>query len=118
MKFKSSKIYIDWVREFYNNMDIEKSGPVKTFVRGKWIKINAGDIANFVDIPVVENPEYPIPENLQVPIDYDLMAITICGADTHWLGGILPHGETDCGVLVSQPICLPQPGTQGPHFRC
>ena len=93
LKFESSKIYVDWVREFYNNMEIEESGSLKTYVRGKWITITMDDIVDFIDIPVVENPNYPTLENSQVPIDYDLVCTTICGADTRWPGGILPRGN-------------------------
>ena len=93
MKFESSKIYVDWVREFYNNLEIEESGSLKTYVLGKWIMITTGDIADFIDIPMVENQDYPIPKNSQFPIDYDLVGTTICGVDTRWPGGILPHGN-------------------------
>ncbi|XXG69649.1 hypothetical protein AAC387_Pa06g2461 [Persea americana] len=72
-------------------MEIEDSGSIKTFVRGKWITIAAADIADFIDIPVAANLDSPIPENTQ--IDYDLVATTICGANTAWPDGIIPHGN-------------------------
>ena len=92
MKFESKKIYVDWVQEFYNNMQIEDSGSIKTFVREKWITISLVDIADFFDIPVVENPDYPIPANTQ--INYDDVATTICGAVTAaWPGVLILHGK-------------------------
>ena len=58
-------------------MEVEDSGNIKTNVWGKWITISTADLVDFIDIPEVENPDYPIPENTQ--IDYDMVGTTICG---------------------------------------
>ncbi|XXG76621.1 hypothetical protein AAC387_Pa08g0928 [Persea americana] len=89
--FHPKQIYVEWVKEFYNNMEIQDSVNLKTYVRGKWITISAADLADFIDIPEVENSDYPIPEN--TPIDYDSVGTTICGEPTAWLGGLIPHGN-------------------------
>lgn len=87
-------------------MDILESGSLKTYVRGKWLTIYVADIENFIEIPVVKNPDYPISNELQVPIDYDLVATTICGADTRWSGGTLPHGNlTDEYQFLNRFVC-------------
>lgn len=102
--FHSKQIYVDWVREFYNNMEIQDSGNLKTYVRGKWITISASDLADFIDIPEVENPDYPIPANTQ--IDYDLVGLTICGEPTAWPGGLIPHGNlTDEYRFLNRFVC-------------
>lgn len=93
LKFETSAIYIDWVREFYCNMELVSSTFLKTFVQGKWITITAADIVDFLDIPIVEGPDYPLPEDSQVLIDYDLISTTLCGEDTLWPSGCLPHGN-------------------------
>ena len=72
-------------------MENEDNGALKTFVRGKWITVSTDAISDFIDIPVDQNPNYPIPANTQ--INYDDVATTICGAITAWPGGILPHGN-------------------------
>ena len=93
LKFKTSEIYVNWVHEVYNNMDLESSASLKTFVRGKWITISTANIAEFLDIPIVENCDYPILENSQVNIDYDMVGTTLYGEETNWPGGCLPHGN-------------------------
>ena len=72
-------------------MEVEDNGDIKTYVRGKWISLSPAILADFLEIPVVENPHYPIPANSQ--INYDDVATTICGAGTAWPGGLLPHGN-------------------------
>ena len=91
VKFNSSKIFVDWVREFYNIIEVEDNGAIKTYVSGKWITISIVDIADFLDILEVTNPDYPIPANTQ--IDYDLVGTTICGEPTAWPSGLIPHGN-------------------------
>ena len=82
---------MEWVREFYNNMEVEDSRAVKTFVRGKSLTISVDDIAGFIDISVEQNLDYPIPTNTQ--INYDDVTTTICGAVTTWPRGLIPHGN-------------------------
>ena len=72
-------------------MELEDNGAIKTYVRGKWITISVADIADFLDIPKVMNPDYPIPANTQ--IDYDLVGTTICGEPIAWPSGLIPHGN-------------------------
>lgn len=93
LKFEISKIYTDRVREFYSKMDFVASAILKTYVRGTWITIYVDDIAEFLDIPVVEDCDYPIPEDSQVSINYDMIVTTLCGEDTCWPGGYVPHGN-------------------------
>lgn len=57
MKFNTKKIHVNWVREFYCNLEIVDSEKMKTFVRGKWLTISVEDIADFINIPVVDNPD-------------------------------------------------------------
>ena len=90
VKFESKQIVVDWLREFYNNMEVEDNGDLKTYVRGKWISISSAILADFIKIPVVENPHYPIPANTQ--INYEV-ATTIFGAVIAWSGGLIPHGN-------------------------
>lgn len=63
-------------------MELVSSASLKTFGRSKWITISVADIAEFLDIPIVEDCDYPIPVDSQVPIDYDLIGSTICGEET------------------------------------
>ncbi|RWR92122.1 protein MAINTENANCE OF MERISTEMS-like protein [Cinnamomum micranthum f. kanehirae] len=93
MKFSTKKIHVDWVRESYCNLEIVNSGKIKSFVRGKWITMTVQDIADFIDIPIVHNSDCPIPDELHAPINYDLVATTICGAEISWPGGLLSHGN-------------------------
>lgn len=89
VRFESKEIYVDWVHEFYNNIEVEDNGRLKTFGRGKWITVSTDVIANFIHMPVVANPDHPIPADTQ--IIYDDVATTICGAVTAWPRGLLPH---------------------------
>ena len=89
VKFDTKQIVVDWVREFYNNMEVEDNWDIKTYVRGKWISFSPAILADFIEIPMVENAHYPIPANTQ--INYDEVATTICGAVTTWPGGLISH---------------------------
>ena len=91
VKFETKQIVVDWVREFYNNMEVEDNGDLKTFVRGKWISISPAVLADFIKIPVVGNPHYPIPANTQ--INYDEVATTIYEAVNAWPVGLISHGN-------------------------
>lgn len=94
VKFETKVVYTDWVREFYCNLEFDDStNSLKTFVRGKAITISVGDVADFLDIPCVQQCDYPIPEDSQGPIDYDRIGTILCGEETLWPSGLLPHGS-------------------------
>ena len=66
--------------------------------------MTSADIASFMDIPVVKNPDYPIPANTR--IDYNLVGTTICGVHTVWPGGLIPHGNlTDEYRFLNRFVC-------------
>lgn len=60
MKFEFNDIMVDWVREFYNNMDIVSANEVKTYVRGNWFTITPDELGEFLDILVLAAFDYPV----------------------------------------------------------
>ncbi|KAJ8638644.1 hypothetical protein MRB53_012911 [Persea americana] len=93
MSFELNEILGDWVRKFYNNMDIVSAEMFKTYVRGKWIIVNPSELGEFLDIPVPDEYDYPIPHDSQEPVNYDIVGTTICGQVIHWPRRLLPHGN-------------------------
>ena len=79
MKFDVTNILVDWVREFYNNMDVVLASEVKTYVRGLSLIVTPAKLGEFLDIPVLAEFDYPVSSDTIGSIDYDEVATTLCG---------------------------------------
>ncbi|XXG80317.1 hypothetical protein AAC387_Pa09g1223 [Persea americana] len=93
MKFDATEILVDWVREFYNNMDVVSASEVKTYVHGKWLTITSTELTEFLDIPMLAKFDYPISSATLGRIDYDEVATTLCGRETRWIERVLLYGR-------------------------
>ena len=93
MKYDTTEILVDWVREFFNNMDVVSAAEVKTYVRGTWFNITPMEIGELLDIPVLAEFDYHVSSNTQGNIDYDVVATTQCGRQTRWVDRVLQHGR-------------------------
>lgn len=82
MKFDVIDIMVEWVREFYNNLDVILNSKVKTFVRGTALTITPADLGEFLDILVLAEFDYPISSKTLGTIDFDVVATTLCGRET------------------------------------
>ena len=106
MQFDATEIMVDWVREFYNNMDVVSALEVKTYVLGKWLSITPTELGEFLDILVLTEFDYLVSSETLRTIAYDAVATTLCGRETRWIECVLPHGLSQANTGSLTFLCV------------
>lgn len=85
MKIDVTDIMVDWVQEFYNNLDVILNSKVQRFVCGTALTITSADFGEFLDLSVPDEFDYPISTETLGTINFDEVATTLCGRETRWI---------------------------------
>ena len=62
-------------------------------MRAMSLTITTAVLAEFLDIPVLSEFDYPVSSATLDSIDYDVVATTLCGKEPCWIERVLPHGH-------------------------
>lgn len=88
-------ILVDWVHEFYCNMQVNSAELFTTYVHGKNIAVSPSSLVEFLSIEKIDEPDYSPSDDEFDPLESGLyidLAIALTGGQVHeWHKGTFPH---------------------------
>ena len=108
----TGKVNVSWLKEFYANMDKNRSTAFEfhSWVRGFQITIDADFWSEFLEIERPEHPVYPfelLADDAQ-PVDFNEIENFLTSRPYEWPGGLLSYGLLFPEISVAQSHCVPQ----------